>query len=71
MSYNFPINCAGVLVYPGDLIVADGDGVLVVPREHALRVGKLAREIHTGDEKSRAKRFERLGIPPDETVIVE
>jgi regulator of RNase E activity RraA len=70
-SYNFPINCAGVLVYPGDLIVADGDGVLVVPREHALKVGKLAREINTGDEKSRAKRFERLGIPPDETVIVE
>ncbi len=70
-SYNFPINCAGVLVYPGDLIVADGDGVLVIPREHALKVGKLAREINLGDEKSRAKRFERLGIPPDETVIVE
>jgi regulator of RNase E activity RraA len=70
-SYNFPINCAGVLVYPGDLIVADGDGVLVVPREHALKVGKLAREINIGDEKSRAKRFERLGIQPDETVIVE
>jgi hypothetical protein len=45
--------------------------VLVVPREHALKVGKLAREINIGDEKSRAKRFERLGIPPDETVIVE
>ena len=70
-SYNFPINCAGVLVYPGDLVVADGDGVLVVPREHALKVGKLAREINTGDEKGRAKRFERLGIQPDETVIVE
>jgi len=70
-SYNFPINCAGVLIYPGDLIVADGDGVLVVPREHALKVGKLAREIHIGDEKSRAKRYERLGIRPDETVIVE
>ena len=70
-SYNFPINCAGVLVYPGDLIVADGDGVLVVPREHALKVGKIAREINIGDEKSRAKRFERLGIQPDETVIVE
>jgi regulator of RNase E activity RraA len=70
-SYNFPINCGGVLVYPGDLVVADGDGVLVVPREKALRVGKIAREIHIGDEKSRAKKFERLGIQPDETVIVE
>lgn len=70
-SYNFPISCAGVLVYPGDLIVADGDGVLVVPREHALRVGKLAREINVGDQKSRAGRYERLGIQPDETVKVK
>jgi len=70
-SYNFPINCAGVLVYPGDVIVADGDGVLVVPREHALTVGKLAREIHIGDEKSRAGRYKRLGIKLDETVIID
>jgi 4-hydroxy-4-methyl-2-oxoglutarate aldolase len=70
-SYNFPINCAGVLVFPGDLIVADGDGVLVVPRQYALTVGKLAREIHLGDEKSRAGRFKRLGIKLDETVKVE
>jgi regulator of RNase E activity RraA len=70
-SYNFPISCAGVLVFPGDLIVADGDGVIVVPREHALTVGKLAREINLGDEKSRANRFKRLGMELDETVIVE
>jgi regulator of RNase E activity RraA len=70
-SYNFPINCAGVLVYPGDVIVADGDGVLVVPRQRALEVGKIAREINAGDQKSRAGRFKRLGIPLDETVIVK
>jgi 4-hydroxy-4-methyl-2-oxoglutarate aldolase len=70
-SYNFPISCGGVLVYPGDLIIADGDGVLVVPRERALEVGKIAREIHVNDEKSRAERYKRLGMPPDETVIVE
>lgn len=70
-SYNFPISCGGVLVYPGDLIIADGDGVLVVPRERALEVGKIAREIHINDEKSRAERYKRLGMPPDETVIVE
>jgi len=67
-SYNFPINCAGVLVYPGDVVVADGDGVIVVPREHALEVGRLAREINQGDEQSRREKFKRLGIPLDETV---
>jgi 4-hydroxy-4-methyl-2-oxoglutarate aldolase len=67
-SYNLPINCGGVLVYPGDVIVADGDGVIVVPREHALEVGRHAREINTGDESSRRGRFQRLGIPLDETV---
>jgi regulator of RNase E activity RraA len=67
-SYNFPINCAGVTVFPGDVIVADGDGVIVVPRQHAIKVAELAREINTGDEKSRAKRFKRLGMELDETV---
>jgi 4-hydroxy-4-methyl-2-oxoglutarate aldolase len=67
-SFNFPISCGGVLVYPGDVIVADGDGVIVVPRERALEVGRLAREIHLGDEKGRRGRFDRLGLPLDETV---
>ncbi len=67
-SYNFPINCAGVLVYPGDVVVADGDGVIVVPREHAIAVGEHAREINLGDEQSRRKSFVALGIPLDETV---
>ena len=67
-SYNFPVNCGGVLVYPGDVVVADGDGVIVVPRQQALEVGRLAREINIGDERSRRGRFERLGIPLDETV---
>jgi len=67
-SFNFPINCAGVLVYPGDVVVADGDGVIVVPRERALEVGRIAREINRADERSRGERFQRLGIPLDETV---
>ena len=67
-SYNFPINCGGVLVYPGDVVVADGDGVIVVPRNRALEVGKLAREVNEGDEQSRRRLYERLGIPVDDTV---
>jgi len=70
-SFNFPINCGGVLVFPGDVIVADGDGVIVVPRRHALTVGRLAREINVGDEKSRAQRYKSLGMPVDETVNVK
>lgn len=69
-SYNFPVNCAGVTVFPGDLIIADGDGVLVVPRQLAPEIGRIAREINIGDEKSRLERFKRLGIAPDETVKV-
>jgi regulator of RNase E activity RraA len=67
-SFNFPVSVGGVTVFPGDVIVGDGDGVIVVPREHALQVGKLAREIYEGDEKGRARHYEKLGIPKDHTV---
>lgn len=67
-SYNFPINCGGVTVFPGDVVVADGDGVIVVPRQRALEVGRLAREIHRQDQQGRGQRYQRLGIPPDQTV---
>jgi 4-hydroxy-4-methyl-2-oxoglutarate aldolase len=67
-SYNFPVSVGGVLVYPGDLVVADGDGVLVVPREHALEVGNLARGINVEDEESRGDKYKRIGQPLDETV---
>ena len=68
-SYNFPVSVGGVLVYPGDVIVADGDGVLVVPREKALEVGRLAWDINNEDETSRGERYKKIGIPTDETVM--
>lgn len=67
-SYNVPINCGGVLVYPGDLIVADGDGIISVPRERALEVAHLAREVMTDDQARRARLYRELGLPIDDTV---
>ena len=58
----------GVTVSPGDVIVADGDGVIVVPREVALDVAKWANAEHERDMKSRRQAYDDLGIPIDDTV---
>ena len=41
-SANAPVICAGVLVRPGDLVVADGDGVIVLPRHDAAAIVQRA-----------------------------
>lgn len=44
-SVNRPVTCGGVLVRPGDVVIADGDGVVVVPREHAEEVAKASMQF--------------------------
>jgi len=67
-SYNEPIVVGGVLVMPGDVIVADNDGVAVVPRRVADEVAKMARWDFENDEVERGKLYKLNGMPPDWTV---
>jgi len=65
---DIPIAIGGVAVYPGDVVVADGDGVIVVPRKVAKDVAKYAWQEASADKKSRKQLYIDLGMKLDETV---
>ncbi len=63
-----PIVCAGVVVRPGDVLIADDDGVVVVPQAIADEVARRAELIQTKDRPGRRAGYEALGIPVDDSV---
>jgi 4-hydroxy-4-methyl-2-oxoglutarate aldolase len=62
-SVNIPVVCAGAPIQPGDVIVGDVDGVVVVPRENAVEVAKAGQARLVKEEKNREKlRAGELGV---------
>ncbi len=72
-DWDCPIACGGVAVLPGDIIVADGDGAVVLPQQLAEEVARDA------PEQERFERFAQLKVeqgapvtglyPPDEATL--
>jgi 4-hydroxy-4-methyl-2-oxoglutarate aldolase len=55
-AVNVPVVCAGVNVEPGDIVVADDDGVVVVPKKLAIETAQKAQKRHD-DEDGKRKRL--------------
>ena len=54
-AVNLPIVCAGVAIAPGDVVVGDDDGVVIVPRRTAAAVAKAGREREAKEAASRKR----------------
>jgi len=67
-SDNKPVVCAGVLVNPGDVVIGDDDGVIVVPQNIADEVAVRAYKIQQKDRRDRRGLYEMRNMDFDETV---
>lgn len=63
-----PVNVGGCQVRPEDVLVADGDGVVVVPIEVAEDVAEAARVEQADDQEARRQLYEEVGLEPDFTL---
>ncbi|MFH5183926.1 RraA family protein [Paenibacillus sp. TAB 01] len=64
-----PVQIGGVVIYPGDVIVADGDGVIAVPRKIAVEVAKYAHQELKNDKAGRRRIYEAMNKELDHTVL--
>jgi len=75
VDFQLPIGCAGVAVFPGDILVGDAEGVLVVPKEIAPEVAESSSEQHYLEEfileKVRSGAQLPGTYPPSEELLKE
>jgi regulator of RNase E activity RraA len=75
VGLNEPIGCGGVAVYPGDMVVGDGDGVVVIPAHLAAEIADACYEQEKFEEFVVAKVKEGRSIfglyPPDDATKAE
>jgi regulator of RNase E activity RraA len=68
---DIPIAIGDVAIYPNDLVVADGDGVIVVPNKLIYDVYKYAYQEMKHDKIARRKLYSAGGLEFDDTVNIE
>ena len=64
-SVNRPIVVGGVCAIPCGMVVADGDGAVLVPQVHAERVACYAQRIRQHHREDRAQLYDQLAMPHD------
>jgi regulator of RNase E activity RraA len=73
VDINVPIGCGGVAVYPGDIVVGDADGVVIVPRHLAEEVANAATEQELLEtfitERIESGNALRGNYPPNEETL--
>ena len=72
VDFNLPIGCAGVAVYPGDIVVGDSEGVVILPAAMAEELAEEAAETAAYDEFAEEKILEGRSIiglfPPSDEI---
>lgn len=68
VELNTTVGIGGAQVRPGDIVGCDDDGLIVVPIEIAKEVALHAKAVLIADMKARGRRYEKLGMAPDESV---
>jgi 4-hydroxy-4-methyl-2-oxoglutarate aldolase len=67
------VQCGGLTVRAGDVVIADENGVLVLPRHEAVEIGNasIARQQRVNNTASKVKLGEKLGDLSGATKLVE